>query len=455
MVDLSRRQFLARLGIAPFAASGCFSALQAAPQDYANLTDYKALVCVYLDGGCDSMSLYLPAEAQLFSAYTQARGALAVPAGKVRYAGSGEHRLGFNPALPDLADLYANRQIAVLQNVGNLARVVHPGSQPKDSTQIAESFFSHRLQSHFLHSASSGVGNRRLQTGWAGRMVDRLRESNRHDDLPLSFSVGTTSAWLEGDKSAPLVLNQQGLELLKYLDSEGGNDANRAREETLDKILQLQRSHAVKQSAVESLQHARTASRALHDILPDEDYVTTRFIATTSLAKSLKTVARMIIENAAFEMQRQVFFVRHPGWDTHVNQTRRMLPLMQDLNDSLSAFQSLLQQNSLQNAVTTFTTSEFARALGAGASGTDHGWGGPQLVMGGAVNGGRLIGRAPSYQRGGVDDVGSKGRFIPSISNIEVAAELAAWFGLTNQDIDQVLPELHNFAGQPDLRLFR
>jgi uncharacterized protein (DUF1501 family) len=38
---------------------------------------------------------------------------------------------------------------------------------------------------------------------------------------------------------------------------------------------------------------------------------------------------------------------------------------------------------------------DFGRTLQPSGSGTDHGWGNHHLVLGGAVNGGRIYGRFP------------------------------------------------------------
>ena len=50
-------------------------------------------------------------------------------------------------------------------------------------------------------------------------------------------------------------------------------------------------------------------------------------------------------------------------------------------------------------SVTTFTQSDFGRTLTSNGDGTDHAWGGNQLVIGGAVAGRTLYGRYPLSSR--------------------------------------------------------
>jgi len=155
--------------------------------------------------------------------------------------------------------------------------------------------------------------------------------------------------------------------------------------------------------------------------------LTTGFPAS-QLGLQLETVAYLIAARDTLQMQRQVFFVAAGGFDSHDNQNA--------------------DQPGLLN-VTSFTQSDFGRTLTSNGDGTDHAWGSNQLVVGGAVNGLQLYGSYPELQIGGPEDVGG-GRFIPSTSADQYAATLASWFGIPEQELDLVAPNLSNFA-QRDL----
>ena len=98
----------------------------------------------------------------------------------------------------------------------------------------------------------------------------------------------------------------------------------------------------------------------------------------------------------------------------------------------------------MRDRVTTFTTSDFGRTLTSNGRGSDHGWGGNQMVMGGAVRGGAIFGEYPALAAGNPLDTG-RGRLIPTMSVDEYFAELALWFGVAPSDLDQVLPNVRRF----------
>jgi uncharacterized protein (DUF1501 family) len=162
------------------------------------------------------------------------------------------------------------------------------------------------------------------------------------------------------------------------------------------------------------------------------------------LASQLEIVARLISVEQQLGQRRQVYFVGLGGWDTHDQQATLHPQQLTLLSEALAAFQQNLMQLNMEDAVTTFTVSDFGRTLTSNGDGTDHGWGGHQLVMGGAVNGGRVLGTLPALELNSDDDL-DDGRIIPTASVDQYIASLATWFGLTTTELNAVLPNLNRF----------
>jgi uncharacterized protein (DUF1501 family) len=98
----------------------------------------------------------------------------------------------------------------------------------------------------------------------------------------------------------------------------------------------------------------------------------------------------------------------------------------------------------ISDKVTLFSASDFGRTLSPNGGGSDHAWGGNQLVVGGAVNGKRIFGEYPELALGSALDSG-RGRLVPTTSVDEYFAELALWMGVSKSNLPLVLPNLDRF----------
>ncbi|MEP6882396.1 MAG: DUF1501 domain-containing protein, partial [Dokdonella sp.] len=181
--------------------------------------------------------------------------------------------------------------------------------------------------------------------------------------------------------------------------------------------------------------------------------VTTDF-PNESLANQLKMVARMIklSRDTSFDIQhsRQIYYVRIGGFDMHDNLmstgTNGHANLLARVSQALGAFWASLGEIGAQSQVTTFTMSEFARTLSTNGNGSDHAWGSVNMIMGGAVQGGKLYGGFPDQTLNGPVSL-SRGQFVPSTSVDQMAATLARWMGVTsNSDLNTIFPNLANFT---------
>jgi uncharacterized protein (DUF1501 family) len=155
---------------------------------------------------------------------------------------------------------------------------------------------------------------------------------------------------------------------------------------------------------------------------------------------------------------RQIYFVQLGGFDLHsgmMSGAGDHASLLSSLSAAVSAFWTAMGPTdvNLQNSVTLFSMSEFARTLQSNGSGSDHGWGSVQMVLGGAVNGGKLfsdgggpISGFPNQALNAPNNF-ARGQMIPGIGVEQYAATLAQWMGVTNTtDLNTIFPNLPAFS---------
>jgi uncharacterized protein (DUF1501 family) len=147
----------------------------------------------------------------------------------------------------------------------------------------------------------------------------------------------------------------------------------------------------------------------------------------TPLGRHLAAVASRLDSSGS---STEVFSVLQGGYDTHSHQVRAQAAAYGQLNDAVDAFYGFLTAKGLTQYVTLVTATEFNRTLQTnGKGGSDHGWGGQRLVIGGAAAGGIVHGAMPSYELGGADDVTGRGVWRPTMAESELDSALGGWAG--------------------------
>jgi len=459
-----RRQFLKKfatvslLGSGHLAMNGKMSLVGSAlaqSSDYANLTDYKALVCVFLYGGSDSFNMFLPADNGLFSSYQSSRGSLAIDSPSLLSA-SGSSDVQFNAQLPNLHSLYESGAISIVRNAGNLIAPVTRTDYLNNSLDIPADLFAHNHQQEQALKAFSSQPTTVVDAGWGGRMADLLQDANQGAPLPPTFAINGADWFSPGNLTKPVRIGSSGLGTLTDLDTATPSGATAARRDRLTSLLELAYSHPLVQESAISMDRTRDLSRELDGALDAAGNFATPHNSSSKLAGQLQMVARLIQSQNVLGMNRQIFFVGIGGWDTHDNQTLRLNELLPSLDQDLYDFYQTLNEIGRAGEVCTFTASDFGRTLTVNGDGSDHGWGGHYLVMGGGVNGGQLFGQWPSFETGADDDIGDKGRVIPALSINQIGGSLSRWMGLSESDTNQIFPDLANFGSdwQSQIQLF-
>ncbi len=299
--------------------------------------------------------------------------------------------------------------------------------------------FSHNDQQDQWHTLR---GRQSLRSGWAGRIADVLADQTASQQLALNISLSGTTLFQAGELAAPYVMGATGT----VFSALGNTASTLARRAAFERIVYANHPDVYGRAFADVQDRALRYSTLVNSALTAAPALTTAFPAS-SLATQLKTVARMIAVRDRLGMSRQIYFVAAGGFDAHDAQLLNQPTLLSDVSASLAAFYNATVELGVSSNVTTFTHSDFGRTLTSNGDGSDHAWGGVQIVIGDAVKGRTFYGRYPVLEIGGHVDVGG-GRMIPAISTDQYAATLTKWFGVDAGHLPLITPNIGNFAQQ-------
>lgn len=467
--DASRRSFLRAVG--GLAASAAIpqhglslatglagmAALASQSSQAATTTGYKAIVCLYMNGGSDSHNWVVPIDATGYAEYASARGELAWAANRlqgINVTGQAAGRsFGMPVELSPLRDLYEDGRAAIIANVGPLNRRITK-AEYLAGVGVPAKLFSHNDQA----STWQSLEPEGARSGWGGRMGDILMSANAHPVFT-AVSASGNAVFLSGSTVSQYQVGVEGPVSASAIGSSSlfgsttaGGALQRAYAATSNDRLQSEYARVMQRGlgANSALQSA--LSRVNVPAIPTTPIAQVNSANTTldqlGLTRQLRMVLQMIAANQTLGMKRQVFMVQMGGFDTHANQMRDQPIQMAQVAQSIAYFMNALNTLGLQNNVTLFTASDFGRTLLSNGDGSDHGWGSHQFVVGGAVQGRNIHGLFPQTALKTSDDIGS-GRLLPTTSVSQMAGTMAAWMGLNASEQLQVLPSLANFSSYP------
>ena len=438
---LSRRKFLSQSGLASLYSAPVISSLLnfrlmnsavAANPTIAN-GDYKALVCVFLAGGNDSFNMLVPRKAGLAAEYRQARGNLALlDSSLLPVNHQNGDPYGLHPAMGEVQSLYNSGKVSFVANVGTL---IGPTSLADFNAglNLPVGLFSHKDQ--IQHWQTSLPQSRKAFSGWAGRVSDMLTDTvNLNSPFGINLSINNLNIMQKGLQTNAFVLNEFG----------SANTLNPYESGPVGNVLgQTYQNIFAKTYATETKRAMNLATDYTQAI--SATTIQTPFPAS-GLGNALKGVARSIASRTALGMNRQIFFVQLGGFDHHDDVLIQQHEKLAEVSAALGAFHTALAQLGVSGKVTTYTASDFGRSLSSNTDGSDHGWGGNVMVMGDAVDGGKIFGSYPQAMYSGNPLDTGRGRFLPTTSVDEFNAELAMWFGIPNDaSLQEIFPNIRNF----------
>lgn len=380
-IPMDRREFLKGC-CATAAVSAVGPGLFFSGPAHAAANSYDTFVQIFLRGGMDGLNLVVPVSGADRGWYEQARPGLAIRASgefaalPLTLASGAATGFGLHPAATGLSEVW---------NLGKLA-IVQACGMPTVATR---SHFDAQL---FLDLGAPGQHG--TSTGWltrawnthpanAGGATMPALAVNSRQPANLLGAVDALAMGSPGD----FELNAGAWAWQQYRD--GMPAGTKGVNETLASLW-------AGQTGLERRGQRADASLKLIAQQPYSD--PPAGWPDSHFARQLWTVAQSI----RFNLGLRFATVDLGGWDTHEGQGtagagyHHYQNMVKELSEGLSAFYTELAAGGEIARVTVAVQSEFGRRVQQNASGgTDHGYGGPMLLLGGAVNGRKLYGNWP------------------------------------------------------------
>lgn len=488
---ITRREFIRRTACAAVGTAAMTAAIRDlrfmnAAVAQSNITDYKALVCIFLQGGNDSNNMIIPTITSQYNNYAAIRTpVLAIPQSAILGVTSQNpdgNTYGLHPSCPELQSLFGEGKLAFLFNTGTLVYPITRAQYLSGTVSPPPQLFSHADQQTQWQTS---VPDQPPTTGWGGRCADLLNSVQPNAPISLMVTLAGANIFEVGNIVAQYSVSTSGAVSLSLPTTPSGG-ANTNRLPTLMNLLGLPYTNLQSQAYASVAEQAINTGALLNNAISNTaaaNYWTnlntntgvTGFPTkitppeqgsagfTSTLSPQLEMVARLIaagstpVAQGGFGMKRQIFFCQVGGYDLHTGQTEYTANdpndvllgahtnLLAELSQSMYAFQRAMEQLGLSDQVTSFTCSDFSRTFPSNGQGSDHGWGSHHLILGGAVNGQMTYGQFPVQTINGPNDTGT-GRWIPTTAIDQYFATLATWFGVDSDNLTTVFPNIGRFA---------
>ena len=327
-------------------------------------TRKKVLVAIFQRGAVDGLNMVIPhAEKR----YYEIRPNIAIPAPGTKPAGDCAIDLdgffGLHPALAPLKPIYDQGKLAIVDAAGS-----------PDPTR------SHFDAQDYMESGTPG--RKATLDGWLNRAL--VPEPSNKKISPLrAVSLGPSLArTVRGNNEALAISN---LSDFQIKDAKSSNTFENMYAGTVDRVL-----HGTARETFDAVRIVQDVEKRAYSPANGASYPAGRF------GQSMQQIARLIKSNVGLE----VAFADMGGWDTHVNEVGQkptlgpLANLLGEFGQALAAFYTDL--GDYMQDVTIVTMSEFGRtAKENGNRGTDHGHANAMFVLGGDIQGGKVVGKWP------------------------------------------------------------
>jgi len=411
-----------------------------APAPVASANPYKAIIFLNLHGGMDGFNMLVPNCPDQFKDYQDARGEIALlnrDLLTIQTTGQADcNTYGLHPKLTGLRDLYNEKSLSFIANLGILQEPVTKSDWRKKSGATA--LFAHNTQTE--ETAAVDIFDEYAGVGVGGRILDAMFAKNFK---PGAVSVSGSAPPVVAKSSPLLVVDPSGYEEFDPV--------------PFGTRMTDHFKNANPSTTVGSGLFSETYSKSLFQSLSENALLFAKYNAVkltntfpaTHVGRAMGSIAKLIQTKDDRGVDRDVFFAQKEGFDTHFDIEVPLQNLFQELDDGLSKFAKELKDKGLWDDVTVICVSEFGRTLmGNTGNGSDHAWGGNYFVMGGGVDGGKILGEYPTDLSNNSPLVFSPGIVLPTTPWESVWSAVSEWFGVTDPaEIAKILPNKDKFTG--------
>lgn len=403
--------------------------------------EYKAVIHIFLSGGCDSFNVLVPERScgKLRAEYDSIRGSVAMEDSQLLTLGGNASaqpcsNFAIHNKLPFLHQLYQDEDLLFLANIGILNG---PVTKEDYESRTRTELFSHNSMQQAVNSLDPWFTF--FGTGTLGRMAEALDASGYLTD---KTTVNAEPSNLADVSGSPIVsLDRDGIETLarpsltnvdEVIAELNGYGGTRDQSGLYGDVWSSMLKNSIGQTDKLSALLAETQT-------------STKF-SETETGHSFRLISQLINAHAERGVDRDFFYVTIDGFDSHEDVYQTLDTKFTELNQALGELVTELKLIGAWEDVTIVQTSEFGRSLtGNSGLGTDHGWGGHSWVAGGSVKGNRILGKYPDTLTEAGEQILDRGRIIPSVPWESAFKPIAEWLGVTDEQLDLVLPNHKKF----------
>ena len=429
--------------------------------------DYKAIVCILFSGGIDSFNLLMPNGTTPggdngFNEYLSLRTDLAVSStassllnlnnpqcSSFRGENCAYSSFGVHPQMTGIRDLFNAGNLSFISNIGTLIEPISTPAEYRSSLKkIPLGIYSHSDQ---IMQWQTSVPQSRDALGVGGRMADILNANNSNNGISMNISLAGKNVFQRGKLVSEYSISQNidpNNVGLQSFPTWWGNQGllQEMRTSAIDSLVGQNYANLLQKTYSATAKESMASFDIFKEALKKVPTITTPF-PNTSLSNDLAAISKVMSVRQQLGAKRQIFFVNYGGWDMHDGLLGGLNTRLPVVSQAMKAFYDSTVELGISENVTTFTISDFARTLTSNGNGSDHAWGGNNMIMGGAVNGGKILGAYPNLVLNNANNrnISDRGNLIPTVSTDEMYAELALWYGVSPSDLCYVLPNLGNF----------